>query len=45
MVVHVANLGEGCVNDMVDKPERKRLPGTPGHRWEDNTKMGPKEVG
>ena len=26
------------------KPERKRPPGRPGRRWEDNIKMGLKEV-
>jgi len=45
LVVHVANLGEGCVQDLVGKPEGKRLLGRPRHRWEDNNKMSHKEVG
>ena len=40
----VVNLGEGCVEDLVDKPEGKRILGRPRYRWEDNTKMGPKEM-
>jgi hypothetical protein len=27
------------------KPERKKPLGGPGHRWKDNIKMGPQEVG
>ena len=45
LVVYVANVGKGCVQDLVGKPEGKRLLGRPRHRWEDNNKMGPKEVG
>ena len=45
LVAHVANLGESCVQDLVGKHEGKRLVGRPRHRWEDNIKMGPKEVG
>jgi len=45
LVAHVANLEERCVEDLVDKLEGKRLLGRPRHRWEDNTKIGPKEVG
>jgi hypothetical protein len=44
LVVHVANLLESCVQDLVDKPEGKRILGTPGYRWEDNFNMVPKEV-
>jgi len=44
-VAHVANLEERCVEDLVGKPEGKRLVVSPRHRWEDNTKMGPKGVG
>ena len=39
LVVHVANMGERCVL------EGKKLLGRPRYRWEDNTKIGPKEVG
>jgi len=42
--VDLGNLGEGCVEDLVGKPEGKRILGRPRYRWEDNTKMGPKEV-
>jgi len=44
-VSHIGNIGERCVQDLVDKPEVKKLLGRPRHRWENNTKMGPKEVG
>jgi hypothetical protein len=27
------------------KPEGRRLLGEPRHRWEDNVKIGPKEIG
>ena len=45
LVVHIANLGERCVQDLVGKHEGKRLLGRPRHRWEDNAKMGHKGVG
>jgi len=45
LVAHVANLGERSIQDLVGKPEGKRLLGRPRYRWEDNTKMRPKEVG
>jgi len=38
LVVHVANLGERYVQDLLDKPEGKRLLERPRHRWEDNLK-------
>ena len=44
LVAHVANFGERCMQDLVGKREGKRLLGRPRYRWEDNTKMGPKEV-
>jgi len=44
LMLIVVNLGEGCVEDLVGKPEGKRILGRPRYRWEDNTKMGPKEV-
>ena len=43
LVAHVANLEERCVEDLVGKREGKVLLVRPRHRWEDNTKMGPKE--
>jgi len=30
---------DSCIQDLVGKPERKRPPGRPRHRWEDNIKM------
>jgi hypothetical protein len=30
---------------VVGKPERKRPPGKPNHRWEDNIRMALKEIG
>jgi len=44
LVANVANLEERCVEDLVGKREGKGLLVRPRHRWEDNTKMGPKEV-
>jgi len=45
LLVHVSNFGERSIQDLVGKHEGKVLLGKPRHRWEDNTKMGPKEVG
>ena len=45
LVAHVASMDERCVQVLVVKPEGKRVLGRPRHRWEDNTKMGPQEVG
>jgi hypothetical protein len=45
LVAYVASMDERCVQVLVVKPEEKRILGRPRHRWEDNTKMGPKEVG
>jgi hypothetical protein len=30
---------------LAGKPEGKRPPGRPRHRWEDNNKMGLREIG
>jgi hypothetical protein len=30
---------------LVDRPERKKLLGTPRHRWEDNVELDFKEAG
>ena len=35
----------GVYRVLVGKPEGKRAPGKPRRRWEDNIKMGLKEVG
>jgi len=45
--VHVARIGErrGINRILVGKPEEKRPLGRPRHRWEDNIKMDPQEVG
>jgi len=47
MAEHVAHMGErrGVYRVLVGKPEGKRPPGRPRHRWEDNIKMDLKEVG
>ena len=45
LVVHVSKFGERSIQDLVGKHEGKVILGKPRHRWEDNTKMGPKEVG
>jgi hypothetical protein len=37
--------GRGMCRVLVGKPERKRLPRRPRHRWEDNIRMGNQEVG
>ena len=37
--------GRGMHRVLVGKPEGKRPPGGPRHRWEDNTKMDLQEVG
>ena len=44
---NVARLGEkrGASSVLVGKPEGKRPPGRPRHRWEDNIKMDLQEVG
>ena len=44
LVANVANFGERSIQDLVGKREGKRLPGKPGYRWEDNIKMGRKEL-
>jgi len=45
LVAHIADFGGRCVQDLVSKPEGKRLLGRPRDRWEDNTKIVPKGVG
>ena len=45
LVSHIGNYGERYVQDFVGKSEGKKMLVSPRHRWEDNTKMGPKEVG
>ena len=44
---HVACIGvrRGIYRVLVGKPENKRLPGRPRHRWEDNIKMDLPEMG
>jgi hypothetical protein len=44
---HVARMGErrGAYRVLVEKPERRRPLGRPMRRWEDNIKMGLREVG
>ena len=39
--VHVAHMEDGRIvyRVLVGKPERKRTPRKPRHRWEDNIKM------
>jgi hypothetical protein len=44
---HVARMGErrGVYRVLVGRPEGKRLPGRPRRRWEENIKMGVREIG
>jgi len=44
---HVARTGErrGVYRVLMEKPEGKRAPVRPRHRWEDNIKMDIQEVG
>jgi len=44
---HVARMGKRrcAYSVLVGNPERKRPPGIPRHRWEDNIKMGLQESG
>jgi hypothetical protein len=44
---HVARMGEGrgVYRVLVGRPEGKRLLGRPRRRWEDNIKMGLREIG
>jgi hypothetical protein len=44
---HVARMGErrGAYRALVGKPEGRRPLGRPRRRWEDNIKMGLREVG
>ena len=44
---HVARTGErrSLYWDLVGTPKGKRTLGRPRHRWEDNIKMDPQEVG
>jgi hypothetical protein len=37
--------GSGVCRVLVGKPEGRRPPGRPKHRWEDNIKMDLQEVG
>ena len=43
----VVRMGDGKLvyRVLVGKPDGKRPPGIPRHRWEDNIKMDPQEVG
>ena len=41
---HVARIGRGVHRVLVGKPEGKRPPGRPRHRWEENINMDLKEV-
>jgi hypothetical protein len=44
---HVARMGEvrGVHRVLVGRPERKRPLGRPGRRWDDNIRMGLREIG
>ena len=44
---HVARMGErrGVYRVLMEKPEGKKAPVRPRHRWEDNIKMGLQGVG
>jgi len=44
---HMACMGDraGACRVLVWRPEEKRAFGRPRHRWKDNIKMDPKEVG
>jgi hypothetical protein len=44
---YVAHMGEGrgVYRDLVGRPEGKRPLGRPRRRWEDNIKMGLREIG
>jgi hypothetical protein len=44
---HVARMGDvrGAYNILVGRPEGRRLLGRPRRRWEDNIKMGLREIG
>jgi hypothetical protein len=44
---HVARIGEGrgVYRVLVGRPEGKRPLGRPRHRWKDNIKMDPREIG
>jgi hypothetical protein len=37
--------GRSVYSDLVGKPENKRPLGRPRHRWEDNIKLDPREIG
>jgi hypothetical protein len=41
----VARRGRGVYRILVGRPEGKRPLGRPRHRWEDNVKMGLREIG
>ena len=41
----VANMGKGCVQVLVSKPEEKNLLVSPRRRWEDSNKMVLEGVG
>jgi hypothetical protein len=36
---------EECIEELVGKPEGKRPPGRPRHRWVNNIKMDLREIG
>jgi hypothetical protein len=44
---HIAHMGEGkaVYRVLVGEPEGKRPLGRPRHRWEDNIKVDPQDVG
>jgi hypothetical protein len=44
LTVHMGE-GRGVYRVLVRKPEGKRLPGRPRHRWEDNIKLDLRERG
>jgi hypothetical protein len=47
LVGHVARRGDrrGSYRVLVGRPDRKRTPGSPRHRLEDNIKVGLRDVG
>jgi hypothetical protein len=36
---------EKCIKNFVENPKRKKPPGKPRHKWENNIKMYFKEIG
>jgi len=45
MIIRITGKDEKCAQNLVGKHEGKKQCGRPRRRWEENIKMGPREIG